>query len=255
MAYKDILVYLDPTAESVERLRFAVDLAKTHGARLIGLDASAAEGAAAADSSEVTRKIFDEATHEASLKTVFVPAEKPGEGDAFTHCVDLIVAPAPGGPAREVIRRGALDHALLESGAPMLILPPDWTPGPVGQNVVIAWNAGREALRAVHDAMPFLEKARKVTVFAFSSRPSDLRASAVMLVHHLASHGVAAHVSDWTNTGDLTAIEALFASLDTQDADLIVAGAFGHSRVYEGLFGGVSLDLMRQQSLPVLMSH
>ena len=137
----------------------------------------------------------------------------------------------------------------------MLILPPDWTGGTIGQNVVIAWNGGREALRAVHDAMPFLEKARKVTVFCFSSRPSDLRASAVMLVDHLASHGVAAHVSDWTNTGDLTAIEALFASLDTQDADLIVAGAFGHSRLYEGLFGGVSLDLMRQQSLPVLMSH
>jgi nucleotide-binding universal stress UspA family protein len=66
---------------------------------------------------------------------------------------------------------------------------------------------------------------------------------------------VIAHVSDWTNTGDMTAIDALFASLDTQDSDLIVAGAFGHSRVYEELFGGVSLDLMRQQSLPVLMSH
>jgi nucleotide-binding universal stress UspA family protein len=77
-----------------------------------------------------------------------------------------------------------------------------------------------------------------------------------MLVQHLEAHGVKAHISDWTNTGDLTAIEALFASLDTQDADLIVAGAFGqHSRLYEGLFGGVSLDLMRQQSLPVLMSH
>jgi nucleotide-binding universal stress UspA family protein len=255
MAYKDILVYLDPTAESVERLRFSVDLAKTHGARLIGVDASTLEGAAAADSYEVVRRMFDEATRAAGLKTVFVPPEKPGEGDAFTHCVDLIVAPAPGGPARDVVRRGALDRALTESGAPMLILPPDWTPGPVGQNMVIAWNAGREALRAVHDAMPLLEKARKVTVFCFSSRPSDLRASALMLVQHLESHGVAAHISDWTNTGDLTAIEALFASLDTQDADLIVAGAFGHSRVFEGLFGGVSLDLMRQQSLPVLMSH
>src|ERR1700722_5299357 len=65
----------------------------------------------------------------------------------------------------------------------------------------------------------------------------------------------AEHISDWTNTGDLTAVEALFANLDTQDADLIVAGAFGHSRIYEGLFGGVTLDLMHQQSLPVLMSH
>ena len=77
-----------------------------------------------------------------------------------------------------------------------------------------------------------------------------------MLADHLAAHGVKTeHISDWTNTGDLTAVEALFASLDTQDADLIVAGAFGHSRLYEGLFGGVTMDLMHQQSLPVLMSH
>jgi nucleotide-binding universal stress UspA family protein len=78
----------------------------------------------------------------------------------------------------------------------------------------------------------------------------------LMLVDHLAAHGVKAeHISDSTNAGDLTAVEALFANLDTQDADLIVAGAFGHSRIYEGLFGGVMLDLMHQQSLPVLMSH
>ena len=255
IAYKDILVYLDPTAESIERLRFAVDLAKTHGARLVGVDVSAATGEAGAESSIVTRQMFDDTCREAGLTAVFVPAEKPGEGDAFTHCVDLIIAPAPGGVARDLVRHSALDRALVECGAPMLILPPGWTGGKVGDNVVIAWNGGREALRAVHDALPFLEKARKVTVFCFSARPSDLRASAVMLVHHLEAHGVGAHISDWTNTGDLTAIEALFASLDTQDADLIVAGAFGHSRLYEGLFGGVSMDLIRQQSLPVLMSH
>jgi nucleotide-binding universal stress UspA family protein len=137
----------------------------------------------------------------------------------------------------------------------VLVLPPDWTGEVVGRKIVIAWNGGREALRAVHDAMPFLESAAKVTVFAFSPKLSDLRASAGMMVRHLAAHDVAANVSDWTNTGDLSAVDALFASLDTQDADLIVAGAFGHSRLYEGLFGGVSLDLLGQQSLPVLMSH
>ena len=255
MAYKDVLVYLDPSAEAIKRLRFAADLANAHGARLIAVDASAPAVAEGIDPMSATRRLFDDATGGAGLKTVFVPAGVPGEGDAFTHCVDLIIAPAPAGAARDAIRHGVLDGALLESGAPMLILPPDWTPGPVGVNVVIAWNGGREALRAVHDAMPMLERASKVTLFAFSSRPSALRASAAMLVHHLEAHGVAAQISDWTNTGDLTAVEALFASLDTQDADLIVAGAFGHSRLYEGLFGGVSLDLMRQQTLPVLMSH
>jgi hypothetical protein len=85
----------------------------------------------------------------------------------------------------------------------MLILPPDWTPGPIGDNIVIAWNAGRESLRAVHDAMPLLERAKKVTLFAFSSRPSCLRKSAQMLAAHLAAYGVKAeHISDWTRGPD-----------------------------------------------------
>ncbi len=251
MAFKDILVYLDPTSKSSERLRLVIELAKVEGARIIAVDASAP----AAESAGVTEEVFKSVTADAGVDVVYVPADSEPGSQALTQCVDLIVAPAPGGPARELIRRGALDRAFTESGVPVLILPPDWTGKTVGRNVVVAWNGGREALRAVHDAMPLLTRATKVTVFAFSSRPSDLRESAETLVRHLASHGVAAHVSDWTNTGDLTAIEALFASLDTQDADLIVAGAFGHSRFYEGLFGGVSLDLLRQQSLPVLMSH
>ena len=56
-----------------------------------------------------------------------------------------MIAPGPESLAHATIRRGALDRALLESGAPMLMLPPEWTPGPVGENIVIAWNAGREA--------------------------------------------------------------------------------------------------------------
>ena len=72
----------------------------------------------------------------------------------------------------------------------------------MGDNIVIAWNAGREALRAVHDAMPLLERAKKVTLFAFSSGRARF-ASQPDAGRHLAGHGVAAeHISDWTNTGD-----------------------------------------------------
>ncbi len=93
MAYKDILVYLDPTAKSVERLRSAVNLANLHlGARLIGVDASSEEATSAA-----TQDVFEEATRGGTFKAFFIPAEKPGEGDAFTHCVDLIVGPRRAG--------------------------------------------------------------------------------------------------------------------------------------------------------------
>jgi len=66
---------------------------------------------------------------------------------------------------------------------------------------------------------------------------------------------VKARVEAWTDTGDMDAVSALFACLDTDDIDLIVAGAYGHSRWVEGLFGGVSQDLIRQESMAVLLSH
>jgi nucleotide-binding universal stress UspA family protein len=258
MAYKDILVYLDPTDEARNRLRLAVAMAQAHGARLTGVDASseAARGGAWGDLASRIGPEFEAAVKEAGLVGRFVEASAAlAIGGEYGHCVDLIVAPRPEGEARALVRSEVPDGTLLASGAPMLILPHYWKPSPVGENVVVAWNAGCEAIRAVHDAMPLLAKAKKVTIFTFSARESALHATSEMLADHLLRHGVAAQISDWTDTGEMTALEGLFASLDTQNADLIVAGAFGHSRLFENLFGGVSLDLMRQPTAPVLVSH
>jgi nucleotide-binding universal stress UspA family protein len=258
MAYKDILVYLDPMSATQDRLRLAVAMAQAHGARLTGVDATseAALGGAWGDWASRIGPEFETAIKEAKLVGRFVDTSAAlAIGGEYGHCVDLIIAPQPEGEARALIRSEIPDGTLLASGAPMLILPHDWKLSPVGENIVIAWNASREAARAVHDAMPLLVKAKKVTIFTFSPRESALHATSEMLVEHLHRHGVDAQISDWTNTGDLSAIEALFASLDTQDADLIVAGAFGHSRLFESLFGGVSLDLMRQPTTPILVSH
>jgi nucleotide-binding universal stress UspA family protein len=258
MAYKDIMVYLDPTGDAQNRLRLAVSIALAHGARLIGVDASsdAAFIGSWGDRALHVGPEFEAVVKEAGVVGHFVGSDSTAlPGAEFIHCVDLIIASQPEGEARAMIRSEIPDEALLAAGAPMLILPQDWKPAPVGENIVIAWNASREATRAVHDAMPLLVKAKKVTIFTFSARPSALRSASDMLADHLQRHGVVAQISDWTNTGDISALEALFASLDTQDADLIVAGAFGHSRLFESLFGGVSVDLMRQPTVPVLMSH
>ena len=259
MAYRDLLVCLDPTPASDERVKLAIALAKTHGARLIGLDAcaDAAFKGSWRDRAMQVGRSFEEMTGAAGVESRVVGADyrQGGPSPDPTHCVDLIIAPHPMDEARALVASFVPDELLLKSGAPTLVTPHDWTNQPVGENIVIAWNASREATRAVHDAMPLLKRARKIIVFAFSQEPSDLRASAQALVAHLAHHDVVAQLSDWTNSGDTTAVEALFASLDTQDADLIVAGGFGHSRVFEGLFGGVSLDLINQPVLPVLLSH
>jgi nucleotide-binding universal stress UspA family protein len=162
---------------------------------------------------------------------------------------------AAGGETRALIRSEIPEGTLLASGALMLTLPNDWKLSPVGENIVIAWNGSREAIRAVHDAMPLLVKAKKVTIFTFSARESTLHATSEMLSDHLLRHGIVAKISDWPNTGEMSALEALFASPDTQDADLIVAGAFGHSRLFESLFGGVSTAMMRQPAVPVFVAH
>ena len=258
MAYKDIMVYLDPASGSRDRLSVAVSVAFAHGARLIGVDASTDEAILGASGERALRlgRDFEDALKTAGLSGYFIardPQSSPGA--ELMHCVDLIIAPRPQGDDRALIRSEVPDDIIRASGAPILVLPQDWKPTAVGETIVIAWNASREATRAVHDAMPMLAKAKKVTIFTFSERPSELRAAAARLAEHLERHGVAARISDWTNTGDMSAVDALFASLDTQDADLIVAGAFGHASFFESLFGGVSRELMRQPTAPVLMSH
>ena len=77
-----------------------------------------------------------------------------------------------------------------------------------------------------------------MTVFTFDPQSEIYGQEPDLLINHLNEHGVSAHPLRWPNTGELSAVDAMFASLDTEEADLIVAGAYGHSRWIEGLFGG-----------------
>src|SRR5277367_991284 len=160
MAYKYLLVYLDPTPASEDRLRVATGLAKTHGARLVGVDACS-DDAFLGDWGKAAVAIgprFDEALREADLVGRFIGADDSDRA----QCVDLIIAPRPEGEARKLVRSFVPDELLSRAGAPILVLPQEWKFGPIGQNIVIAWNASREALRAVHDALPLLRRANNV---------------------------------------------------------------------------------------------
>ena len=105
------------------------------------------------------------------------------------------------------------------------------------ENIVIAWRSSREAIRSVHDAMPLLLAAKKITVFTFAPQSDHSGREPGLLVDHLEQRGVWAKAENWPDTGDMSTISALFACLDTQEADLIVAGAYGHSRLVEDSWG------------------
>ena len=257
--YKDILVYLDPSPDSEARLKVATSLAHLHGARLTGLEACAPQAFEGGwfDRTTSLPDMFAQAIKFSGVEGRYVAIDRwaaAGQHE-YAHYVDLIVASQPEVEARKLIPPGIPEGVLLSGGAPMLLLPHGWRPGPIGDNVLIAWKSGREATRAVHDAMPFLTRARKVTAFTFAPQPDGTSKEPASLIDHLQRHGVTVEPSRWPDTGELTAVDALFASLDTHEADLVVAGAYGHARWAESLFGGVTRDLVRQPSLPVLLSH
>lgn len=121
--------------------------------------------------------------------------------------------------------------------------------------MVVAWNASREATRALHDALPLLARAKAVTLFACDARQAVLQEEMDLLVAHLAEHGVSARPFTWPASGDTAPIDALFSCLSEEGADLIVAVGYGRSRRLEHLFGGVSETLVNSLTVPVLMSH
>jgi hypothetical protein len=259
MAYKDIIVYLDPTFDSDHRLEFAIGMAKSHGARLIGVDActDAAFLGETRDRAVGLADAFDAKISLAGARGVFRSADRESKHALlrYAHEADLIIAPQPGVETRHLVVAGIPEDVLVGAGVPLLLIPSDWRPRPVGESIFIAWKPSREAIRAVHDAMPLLQRAKNVTVFTFDPESDVYGKEPDLLIHHLREHGVTAHPLRWPNTGELSAVEAMFASLDSEDADLIVAGAYGHSRWLEGLFGGASRDLTRQGLTPVFMSH
>jgi len=257
--YKDILVLLDPSPDTEVRLRLAVKLAAAHGARLVGMDASAGR-AFEKDWLERTTELpdrFNEAIKGMGISGVFTTIDRwiqSGRHD-YAHYADLIVASEPEFEARTLVASGVPEEALLSGGVPMLLLPNGWKDETVGDRIVIAWKSSREATRAVHDALPFLQRAKKVTAFTFDPVADGSGEEPNALIEYLGRHGVHAEASRWCPIGDMTPTGALFASLDTQDADMIVAGAYGHARWAEALLGGVSRDLIQQPCLPVLLSH
>ena len=110
--------------------------------------------------------------------------------------------------------------------------------------------AVRWAFRWVASIMPILARAKKVTAFAFDPPADREDADVEMLREHLLAHGIKIDIDKWSNAGDLSPIEALFASPALEEADLIVAGAYSHSRFREALFGGMTKSLLQQFSLP-----
>ncbi len=143
--------------------------------------------------------------------------------------------------------------ALRETGRPVLVAPPA-VPSAIGHCVAIAWNGSAEAAHAIAGALSFIEAAERVVILTSESERTKAKV-APELARYLAYHGVAAEAQVFEKSRHPSVGEAIFDHCRNIKADLLVMGAYTHSRTRELLFGGVTQYALDHADIPVLMAH
>ncbi|HUN94702.1 MAG TPA: universal stress protein [Bradyrhizobium sp.] len=150
------------------------------------------------------------------------------------------------------------EQILFVTGRPVLFIPVFGSFETLGRHIVVAWNSSRAATRAVNDALPLIERAERTTVLTVNPADCIDRHGGLpseRMVEHLRRHGAPAEAARLDKVPGGSIADALQAEAQALGADLIVAGAFGHPKLWEKLLGGVTHDLLARMSLPILMSH
>ena len=175
-----------------------------------------------------------------------------------SRCCDLLILTRP--HDRGVSHGWSIDllgEVLLQSVAPVLVVPPGLDARQMGEHVLIGWNGSPEAARAVAGALPVLRRARRVTLLqcdpAFDVRRTDGVEALEAPRSWLARHGI--QVEAWLEPTADDPGETLLKQAGRLGADLVVMGAWGHWRWTERLLGGATRSVLQRSTLPVLMSH
>jgi len=281
MTIKDILLPLTsyPTPTQKCAIESAVALAATMGALVeavafevnvqspVGLyaDPIGVAGILAADrkkSADNAHQLLD--AFEAIVKGVGIAYERrllgcrlleiPEHLAREARLCDLAMVPLRGPDASE---QDIVEQLVFESGRPILVFPEDpdrMLPASL-DNVAVAWDFSPPAARAVADALPFLRRAKRVRVFTvIDDKPIDKSHSVVRLAKHLARHGVEVVSEDIKSDGH--AIGNVFKNyVAKHKADLLVMGAYGHSRIREFILGGATKSILLHPPTWVLLSH
>ncbi|NKB58486.1 MAG: universal stress protein [Alphaproteobacteria bacterium] len=273
MALKNILVHVTETRQSELRLETAVALCVAHDAHLTGLIVRAMPVLPAYSVGPIPDMVLEpfEAQQDAAIakarETFDTVVKHAGwtdrssclqtEGNAtdivgiHARYADLTVT-GQDMPDEDQWEISTVD-LILRSGRPVLVTPHGTENKPIGKRIVIAWNASREAARAVADAVPLLETADSVEILTVAPQ-SRGEVPGVNIAKHLAHHGIAAEVKR-LGVSETDAGEALLNYIENNNADLLVMGAYGHSRLREFVFGGTTRHVLRTMTIPVLMSH
>jgi nucleotide-binding universal stress UspA family protein len=279
MKLSDILVYVDASPRAQMRLDIAAALARQHGAHLTALQVidvavpvmamgdGGGGGAVIAELMEQMRQsalvagVKLKAAFETALAREGIMGEwRQVEGTTTEilalhgRYVDLLVM---GQDDPESDNADLLETVLFDSGRPVLAIPFAGSFKTIGKRVLVGWNASREATRALHDALPLIAKAETATVFLANPKRglgAHGEEPGADIARHLARHGLKVEVAK-AIADDVADSTLLLNHASDMGADLVVMGAYGHSRLREFILGGVTRSLLREMTVPVLLSH
>lgn len=278
MSYKDILVYVDATEWCAARLDFAADLARGHAAHLtalfvdmppytppdvmgtsVGASVKGWQNGIRRRRLEEAQAIVDAARQRTGIDIEWRVVEDSLDNAVLLHgrYCDLIVLTQEGDPldlSEPLVP--SLTQLCLASGRPLLVVPRENRAKSVGRHVLIAWKATAEATRALHDALPLLQKADKVTVAEVTpdGGADGRRIAGADIARHLVRHGVTVQVTPLSGR-DEDAGRLILEHATRTGADMIVTGAYTHSRLWQMVMGGTTKHILETHKVPVLLSH
>ena len=279
MEYKNILLHLDHSSGCRNRLETALELARRYDATITGLFVvpnyivpSYVEAQISVDLiTDVTDKAIARATQ--TLADYHKLADEANanmeahvlEGQVIpilrehSKYADLLLLGQDQPDDPDNTSYGLADALLFEGACACMVVPHSGKVEEPGKRVLVTWNASRESARALREAMPFLSGAESVVVL--STEPDGIDTDiarghphARELARFLESHGIES-VSSGISDTDMSPSEAITGQAADMNADLIVMGAYGHTRLREIILGGVTRDLLKQAPVALLLAH
>ncbi len=273
--FRDLLVHVDGSEAGRRRLQFAVDLARRTGARLSGLhvvpppdvpplykpsqldEAVANMSLRLAFNARVAKEAFSEEVAERLADTTW----REANGDIASGIIDssryadLVILGQYEWQGPRVSHPLPIAHSVvLGCGRPVLVVPGFFEPNSLAR-AAIAWDGSREAVRAVHDALPLLALSQSVEIVTITP-PSAIESESdsKRISSHLANHGIkleagAIHIMAKNEP------EALRKQIEKADYDLLIMGGYSHPIWLEFIFGGTTESALRSSKIPVLLSH
>lgn len=170
---------------------------------------------------------------------------------------DVAIMTRPSDGVGAELREEIIEGVLFHSGRPALIAPPGWKGGEIGKRVVVAWDASREATRALSEARSLLGSAASISVVTVDAKPKMFGHGdqpGANIAAHLSRRGLSAEVRNVDSMGRSASL-AILEEAGALGADLVVMGGYAHSRLRELVFGGATRELLRAANVPLLMAH